>query len=129
MFTLCKFNYLVCLQERLLDKKCGTTPYMAPEILLRPQYRAEPVDIWSCGIILVAMLAGGTLNSTYWNSYQVIVNLRLKCFYPSMFLSMLGKIQYFGFIWKKSSGLVKTQGVLFLSGLSQCRKLLKMHFV
>ncbi|XP_054263499.1 serine/threonine-protein kinase grp-like isoform X2 [Macrosteles quadrilineatus] len=45
-------------KERLLDKKCGTTPYMAPEILLRPQYRAEPVDIWSCGIILVAMLAG-----------------------------------------------------------------------
>jgi len=45
-------------KERYLDKKCGTTPYMAPEILLRPQYKAEPVDIWSCGIILVAMLAG-----------------------------------------------------------------------
>ncbi|XP_046663642.1 serine/threonine-protein kinase grp [Homalodisca vitripennis] len=44
-------------KERLLDKKCGTTPYMAPEIFLRP-YRAEPVDIWSLGIVLVAMLAG-----------------------------------------------------------------------
>lgn len=42
---------------RVLDKKCGTLPYMAPEVLIR-SYMAEPADIWSCGIILVAMLAG-----------------------------------------------------------------------
>lgn len=44
-------------RERLLDKQCGTLPYVAPEVILRP-YTAEPADIWSCGIILVAMLAG-----------------------------------------------------------------------
>ncbi|XP_046411151.1 serine/threonine-protein kinase grp [Neodiprion fabricii] len=44
-------------RERCLDKRCGTLPYMAPEVLDRP-YHAEPADIWSCGIILVAMLAG-----------------------------------------------------------------------
>ncbi|XP_075224566.1 serine/threonine-protein kinase grp isoform X1 [Lycorma delicatula] len=44
-------------QERPLEKQCGTFPYIAPEVLLRP-YSAEPADIWSCGIILVAMLAG-----------------------------------------------------------------------
>ncbi|KAL6263823.1 hypothetical protein P5V15_003906 [Pogonomyrmex californicus] len=44
-------------KERLLDKKCGTLPYVAPEVLVRP-YHAEPADIWSCGIILVALLAG-----------------------------------------------------------------------
>ncbi|KAL0267433.1 UNVERIFIED_CONTAM: hypothetical protein PYX00_009706 [Menopon gallinae] len=43
--------------ERLLDKKCGTKPYVAPEVFLRP-YRACPADIWSCGVVLVAMLAG-----------------------------------------------------------------------
>lgn len=46
------------LQERCLDKRCGTLPYVAPEVLMRP-YHAVPADVWSCGIILVAMLAGG----------------------------------------------------------------------
>ncbi|XP_074028518.1 serine/threonine-protein kinase grp [Leptinotarsa decemlineata] len=44
-------------KERLLDKKCGTKPYLAPEVLLRP-YRAQPADIWSCGIVFVTMLTG-----------------------------------------------------------------------
>jgi len=45
-------------KERLLEKKCGTLSYVAPEVLVRA-YHAEPADIWSCGIILVALLAGG----------------------------------------------------------------------
>ncbi|KAK7049784.1 Serine/threonine-protein kinase Chk1 [Halocaridina rubra] len=44
-------------KERELDRRCGTKPYMAPEVLLRP-YNAEPADIWSCGVVLVALLAG-----------------------------------------------------------------------
>ncbi|XP_069695563.1 serine/threonine-protein kinase grp isoform X2 [Periplaneta americana] len=44
-------------KERALEKRCGTLPYVAPEVLIRA-YHAEPADVWSCGIILVAMLAG-----------------------------------------------------------------------
>ncbi|KAJ6647030.1 Serine/threonine-protein kinase grp, partial [Pseudolycoriella hygida] len=44
-------------KERLLDKRCGTLPYVAPEVLLGA-YRAQPADIWSCAIVLVAMLSG-----------------------------------------------------------------------
>lgn len=46
-------------KERPLGRRsCGTPPYVAPEVLSDGEYRAEPADIWSCGIVLVAMLAG-----------------------------------------------------------------------
>ena len=43
---------------RMLERRCGTMPYIAPEVLTKPQYSAEPSDIWSCGMVLVAMLTG-----------------------------------------------------------------------
>ncbi|KAK3873689.1 hypothetical protein Pcinc_021308 [Petrolisthes cinctipes] len=53
MATLFRFQG----KERCLERQCGTKPYMAPEVLLRP-YSAEAADIWSCGVVLVALLAG-----------------------------------------------------------------------
>uniref|UniRef100_A0A914VJE7 non-specific serine/threonine protein kinase n=1 Tax=Plectus sambesii TaxID=2011161 RepID=A0A914VJE7_9BILA len=44
-------------RERLLDTRCGTLPYVAPEVLSQ-KYKAQPADVWSCGIVLVALLAG-----------------------------------------------------------------------
>lgn len=44
-------------RERLLTTKCGTLPYVAPEVLVKP-YAAVPADIWSLGIILVTLLSG-----------------------------------------------------------------------
>merc|ERR1712142_41019 len=44
--------------ERKLTKCCGTLPYVDPEVLRGGEFYARPADIWSCGIILVAMLAG-----------------------------------------------------------------------
>lgn len=43
--------------ERFLDTTCGSKPYIAPEVFLQ-SYKAEPNDIWACGIVLVAMLSG-----------------------------------------------------------------------
>ncbi|XP_019940880.2 serine/threonine-protein kinase Chk1 [Paralichthys olivaceus] len=45
-------------RERPLNRLCGTLPYVAPELLSRPEYKAQPADIWACGIVLTAMLAG-----------------------------------------------------------------------
>lgn len=45
-------------RERHLNRCCGTPPYVAPEVLSNKPYHAEPADVWSCGIVLVAMLAG-----------------------------------------------------------------------
>uniref|UniRef100_A0A3Q3BSU0 Serine/threonine-protein kinase CHK1 n=1 Tax=Kryptolebias marmoratus TaxID=37003 RepID=A0A3Q3BSU0_KRYMA len=45
-------------RERLLNRLCGTLPYVAPELLSQSEYSARPADIWACGIVLTAMLAG-----------------------------------------------------------------------
>lgn len=36
----------------------GTPSYMAPEIIKRQEYEGKPVDIWSLGVVLYAMLCG-----------------------------------------------------------------------
>ncbi|CAG9537394.1 unnamed protein product [Cercopithifilaria johnstoni] len=43
--------------ERKLRSKCGTVQYLSPQVL-ESNYRGEPSDIWSCGIVLIAMLTG-----------------------------------------------------------------------
>jgi len=60
---------------RQLAKRCGTPPYLAPEVLVGRPYDAVPAEIWSCGIVLVAMLAGelpwseASCESNDWNDW------------------------------------------------------------
>lgn len=44
--------------ERKIERFCGTMPYLAPEVFAKRPYGAQPADLWSCAIVLVAMLAG-----------------------------------------------------------------------
>jgi serine/threonine protein kinase len=43
---------------KLLDSFCGSPLYAAPEILLAERYVGPPVDVWSMGVILFALLCG-----------------------------------------------------------------------
>ncbi len=43
--------------EKFMDQ-CGTPAYIAPEILNNEGYEGPPVDIWSSGVVLYAMLSG-----------------------------------------------------------------------
>ncbi|XP_045074276.1 serine/threonine-protein kinase Chk1 isoform X2 [Coregonus clupeaformis] len=49
-------------RERRLNRLCGTLPYVAPELLSKLEFSAQPADVWACGIVLTAMLAGGLLS-------------------------------------------------------------------
>ena len=44
--------------KTLLESSCGSPSYAAPEMLIGKKYRAPPVDIWSSGIVLYAMICG-----------------------------------------------------------------------
>ena len=41
-----------------MSTMCGTTQYMAPEIVNRDSYRGDKADIWSCGVVLFVLLSG-----------------------------------------------------------------------
>ncbi|MEN2497781.1 MAG: Serine/threonine-protein kinase Chk1 [Marteilia pararefringens] len=45
-------------KERLLDRVCGTYPYMAPELFKKLPHCGEPLDVWSAGITYIALITG-----------------------------------------------------------------------
>ncbi len=64
-------------KTRALTERCGTLPYVAPEVCLTGPsidlshnirqlntdnpYQAEPVDVWGVGVILFTLLLGSEL--------------------------------------------------------------------
>ncbi|ODQ81814.1 hypothetical protein BABINDRAFT_160052 [Babjeviella inositovora NRRL Y-12698] len=46
------------ISEKMLETSCGSPHYASPEIVAGRNYHGAPSDIWSCGIILFALLTG-----------------------------------------------------------------------
>ncbi|KAI9490966.1 kinase-like domain-containing protein [Zychaea mexicana] len=56
---ICDFGFgKFCERQQVLNTYCGSPFYAAPEMVTATPYRGPPVDMWSCGVILFAMLAG-----------------------------------------------------------------------
>ena len=50
---------------------CGTPSYMPPEIVQKKDYLGSNADIWSCGILLYAMLCGSfPFRGRYYNYHS-----------------------------------------------------------
>ena len=45
-------------KTKMLSSSCGSPSYAAPEMLQGKNYNPQPVDIWSSGIVLYAMVCG-----------------------------------------------------------------------
>ncbi|KAG1451859.1 hypothetical protein G6F56_007975 [Rhizopus delemar] len=57
---ICDFGFGNIIQQRqeILSTYCGSPFYAAPEMVTATPYEGPPADIWSCGVILYAMLTG-----------------------------------------------------------------------
>ena len=55
---LCPEPSLCAPAGKRLRCHCGSPSYAAPEIVARKDYLGPPVDVWSLGVVLFAMLAG-----------------------------------------------------------------------
>ncbi|KAF7974169.1 hypothetical protein HWV62_13295 [Athelia sp. TMB] len=47
-------------KKRSLTERCGSLPYVAPELNTDAAYEAAPIDVWGVGVILYTLLAGNT---------------------------------------------------------------------
>ncbi|KAI0653866.1 CAMK/CAMKL/CHK1 protein kinase [Cubamyces menziesii] len=68
-------------QTRMLNERCGSLPYLAPEMRGNGSYAAEPIDVWGSGVILFTLLAGNTpWDEPTRGSHEFVQYLNGECF-------------------------------------------------
>ena len=55
---LADFGFARFTKENVVDTTCGSPHYTAPEVIKGAPYDGRAADIWSCGVMLFALLSG-----------------------------------------------------------------------
>ena len=56
---ICDFGLANLMKDgKFLKTSCGSPNYASPEIISGKKYCGSAIDVWSCGVILYALLTG-----------------------------------------------------------------------
>ncbi|KAI8802294.1 kinase-like domain-containing protein [Cladochytrium replicatum] len=78
------------LQGKMLDTSCGSPHYASPEVIRGIPYDGPATDIWSCGVILYALMAGH-LPFDDENTVRLLAKIKAGFFVMPQHISPLAK--------------------------------------